>query len=242
MSVHQFVESDAALAAQACARHILSVLEQAVAGNDQVTFAVSGGNSPKPVFEALAKSGFNWSRVHLFLVDERVVPLTDPQNNFRMIDEVFLKPAHFPHRHAHRVATELGPERAAATYAEELRHVFGTGPGEAPRFDLIHLGMGADGHTASLFPGDPIVEDRERLTAATYVEKMKQWRVTLMPAVLLASHRTVVFAPGADKAETMRAVLDGELDALKYPAQIPAHLTRGVSWFMDAPAARLLDA
>lgn len=242
MSVHQFVEPDVGRAAEACARHILSVLEQAVAGNDQVTFAVSGGNSPKLVFQALAHADFNWSRVHLFLVDERVVPLTDPQSNFGMLDDVFLKPAHFAHRRAHRVLTELGPERAAVSYAEELRHVFGTAAGEVPRFDLIHLGMGSDGHTASLFPGDPIVEDRDRLTACTYVEKMKQWRVTLMPAVLLAAHRTVVYAPGADKAEAMKQVLDGELDPLKYPAQLPAHLTRGVSWFMDAPAARLLDS
>lgn len=240
MSVHQFIQPDVVGAAEACARHILSVLEQAAAGNDQVTFAVSGGNSPRLVFEQLAKSGFNWSRVHLFLVDERVVPLTDPASNFRMLDEVFLRPAHFAHRNAHRVLTELGPERGAERYAQELRQVFGIGPEEAPRFDLIHLGMGSDGHTASLFPGDPIVQDRQHITAATFVEKMNQWRVTLMPAVLLAAHHTVVYAPGGDKAEAMKAVLDGEFDPLSYPAQIPAHLGRGVSWFMDAAAARLL--
>lgn len=242
MSVHQFVQPDAALAAEACARHIVSVLEQALAGNDRVTLAVSGGNSPKPIFAALAKERLDWGRVHLFLVDERCVPLTDPASNFRMIDEVFIRPARFPHRNAHRVLTELGPERAAERYAEELRHVFEIASGEVPHFDLIHLGMGADGHTASLFPGDPLVENRDGITAATLVAKINQWRVTLLPAVLLAAHHTVVFAPGGDKAEVMRSVLDGEFEPLKYPAQIPARLGRGVSWFMDSAAAQLLDA
>jgi 6-phosphogluconolactonase len=242
MSVHQFIEPDVERLSAACARQILSQLEQALAGNDRATFAVSGGNSPKPVFEALANSGFDWARVHLFFVDERCVPATDPQSNYGMVDRVFVAPAKLPHRHVHRVHTELEPHRAADVYAEEIRDVFDIGPGGIPYFDVIHLGMGPDAHTASLFPGDPLIEDRERITAATYVEKFQQWRVTLLPAVLLGARHTVVFAPGADKAEAMRSVLDGEFEPLRFPAQIPAHLGRGVAWFMDQPAARLLDS
>ena len=242
MSVHQFVEPDLERAAAGCARHILTQLEQALAGHDQATFAVSGGHSPKPVFAALAKSGFDWSHVHVFFVDERCVRPTDAQSNFRMVDETFVIPARISHRHVHRVYTELEPHRAAERYGEDIREVFAIGETETPCFDLIHLGMGPDAHTASLFPGDPLVEDREQITAATFVPKVSQWRVTLMPAVLLAARHTVVFAPGADKAEAMRTVLDGEFDQVKYPAQIPAHLARSVSWFMDAPAARLLDS
>lgn len=241
MSVHQFIEPDLERAAAACARHILAQLEQALSGNDKATFAVSGGNSPKPVLTALAQAGFDWSRVHLFFVDERNVPPAHAQSNFRMVDQTFIVPARFPHRHVHRVYTELGPDRAAERYAEDIRQVFEIREGDIPHFDLIHLGMGPDGHTASLFPGDPLIEDREGLTAATYVEKMTQWRITLLPAVLLGARHTVMFAPGADKAEAMRAVLDGEFQPIAYPAQLPAHLGRSVTWFMDAPAARLLD-
>jgi len=242
MSVHQFIEPDIERLSAACVRHILSQLEQALSGNDQATFAVSGGNSPKPVFEALAKVDFDWARVHLFFVDERCVPISDSQSNYAMVERVFVAPAQIPHRHVHRVHTELEPHRAAEVYGEEIRDVFDIGPLETPHFDVIHLGMGPDAHTASLFPGDPLIEDRERITAATYVEKFHQWRVTLLPAVLLGAKHTVVFAPGADKADAMRSVLDGEFEPLRFPAQIPAHLGRGVTWFMDQPAARLLDS
>ncbi len=242
MSVHQFIEPDLASAAAACARHILTQLEQALSGNDKATFAVSGGNSPKPVFETLARAAFDWSRVHLFFVDERCVPPSDPQSNFGMVERIFVAPARLPHRHVHRVRTELDPHRAAGQYAAEICEVFEIGPDETPHFDLIHLGMGPDAHTASLFPGDPLIEDRDRIAAATHVTKFNQWRVTLLPKVLLGARHTAMFAPGADKAEAMRSVLDGEFEPLVYPAQLPAHLGRGVSWFMDAAAARLLDA
>ena len=242
MSVHQFVQPDLATAAAACARHILSQLEQALSGNSQVTFAVSGGSSPQPVFAELAHSGFDWSKVHLFFVDERCVPATDPQNNYAMVERIFVAPSHLPHRHVHRVHTEFEPHHAAEYYSGEIREVFSLEPGEIPKFDVIHLGMGPDAHTASLFPGDPLIEDRDKIAAATFVPKFNQWRVTLAPAVLLAARHTVVFAPGADKAEAMKLVLDGEFDLMKYPAQLPAHLGRGVSWFMDAASARLLDS
>jgi 6-phosphogluconolactonase len=110
--------------------------------------------------------------------------------------------------------------------------------GEAtPEFDVIHLGMGADGHTASLFPGEPLVEDRTGLTAAVYVEKMKQWRVTLLPAVLLAARHTVLLATGADKAATIRAVLEDGYEPSRLPMQVVAHHGRNVMWFLDRAAA-----
>ena len=240
MSVHQYTEADAGRAAQACAHHILACLEQALAGHDIATFAVSGGSSPRAMFEALALSGFDWSRVHLFWVDERCVPPYHEQSNFRMVDQALIIPGRFPRRNVHRVYAELSPDRAAERYAEDIRAVLDRGADEVPRFDLIHLGMGADGHTASLFPGDPLIEDRERITAAVYVESLRQWRVTLMPAVLLAARHTVVFAAGEDKALATQAVFESEFDAVRWPAQLPAHLARSVAWFMDQAAARLL--
>ena len=174
MSIHQFTRPDLASAARSCAHHIVSILDQALAGHERASFALSGGSSPRLVFERLAQADFDWSRVTLFWADERCVPPFHEESNFRMVDESFIIPARFPRRQAHRVYTELSPERAAERYAEDLRDHFGLHRGEVPRFDLIHLGMGADGHTAGLFPGDPLLEDREHLTAATYVEKLRQ--------------------------------------------------------------------
>jgi 6-phosphogluconolactonase len=242
MSVHRYTEPGGAELAEACSRHILSCLEQTLAGHDIATFAVSGGNSPRPMFEALARADFDWSRVHLFWTDERCVPPFDPLSNFRMVDQSFVIPARFPRRNVHRVYAELPPDRAAARYSEDILEILGHGHAEIPHFDLIHLGMGQDGHTASLFPGDPLIQDRERVAGATYVEKLAQWRITLLPAVLLNARHIVVYSPGADKAEMIKTVFDGEFDAMKYPAQIPAHLGRNVAWFLDRDAARLLDA
>ncbi|MEZ5352250.1 MAG: 6-phosphogluconolactonase [Bryobacteraceae bacterium] len=231
MSVHRFVENTAAEAAQACARQMITTLEQALAGNDQATLAVSGGRSPIPVFAALAASGLPWDRLHLFLVDERCVPPNDQQSNGRMIEEAFIAPARFPHRNFHRVHTELPPGRAADQYARDIRHVFALESGQMPVFDLIHLGMGPDGHIASLFPGDPLIDDRDHIAEAAYVEKLTQWRVTLLAGVLLQARHTVVFAPGRDKSDVTRRVFEDDFDPRALPAQIPAHLGRGVSWF-----------
>jgi len=241
MSVHRFVEADAAKAAAACSRYILNCLEQALSGHDLATFAISGGNSPREVFRALAEAEFNWSRVHLFWVDERCVLPYNEQSNFRMADQCLVVPARIPRRNVHRVFTELIPDRAAERYAEDIRELLSLPQDRAPAFDLMHLGMGADGHTASLFPGDSLVQDRERITGATYVEKFNQWRVTMLPNLILGARHIVVFAPGADKAETTRAVFEDEFDPLRLPAQLPAHLGRNVGWFMDGGAASSLS-
>jgi 6-phosphogluconolactonase len=113
--------------------------------------------------------------------------------------------------------------------------------GEMPHFDVVHLGMGPDAHTASLFPGSPLIEDREHIAAAVFAPKLPNWRVTLLPGALLAAKHTVFLVAGEDKAEAVRAVFKDEYDPKKYPAQIASHHGRGVVWFLDAPAARLMD-
>ncbi len=241
MSIHSYKYADPAATAQACARHILATLETALAGEGEATIAVSGGTTPRLMFEEMARHRFDWSRVHLFWVDERSVPPTDPQSNYLMAETAFIVPAHFPRRNVHRIQGELQPDVAAARYSEEIRDVFGLGPGELPHFDIIHRGIGADRHTASLFPGEPLIEDRDNLTAAVYVEKLKSWRVTLLPGVLLNARHTVMLAAGADKAEAVRDVFSAPYDAMKYPAQLSSHGGRSVTWFLDEPAAALMD-
>jgi 6-phosphogluconolactonase len=178
------------------------------------------------MFHLFSKSGFRWEQVHIFWVDERCVPPSDPESNFRLANESWLMPADVPAGNIHRVATEREPRAAALEYAENLRTFL--------PFDVIHRGIGADAHTASLFPGEPLIEDHTGLAAAVWVEKMHQWRVTLLPGVLEAARHTAVLATGLDKAAALEAVLRGPYDPMKWPAQIGA---RGadVTWFTDLP-------
>jgi 6-phosphogluconolactonase len=242
MSVRWHTLPDANTAAEACAHHVITRLEEVLSGGDSVTFAVSGGTTPKLMFDRLAAAKFKWDRVHLFWVDERCVSPTDDQSNYKLALEHLIRPAHIPPHNVHRVFGEFDPLRAAPRYVEDIREYFGLAEGEFPRFDLLHCGMGPDAHTASLFPGSEWTGDHENIAAPVYVEKFRQWRVTLLPAVLQAAKHTVFAVTGEDKAEAVRAVFNEEYDPKKYPAQIASHHGRSVTWFLDEAAARLMEA
>jgi 6-phosphogluconolactonase len=241
MSVHWYLYEDPQATAAACCRKILDLLNEAQAARGQAALAVSGGSTPKLLFSEMAKAGFDWSRVHLFWVDERGVPPDDTQSNYKLARENFIEPAGFPARNAHRIQAELDPERAARLYADDIRSFFSLGPGEFPRFDIIHQGMGPDAHTASLFPGEPLIDDRENLVAAVYVEKFHQWRITLLPRVLQAPRNTLMLVAGEDKAEPLRAVFKEPYDPRKYPVQVVTQSKENVMWFVDKAAARLIE-
>jgi 6-phosphogluconolactonase len=241
MSVRWHKLRDANAAAEAGAHHIVNLLEEVLSGQEFVTLAVSGGTTPKVLFQKLAATRFPWDKVQLFWVDERCVPPTDVASNFKLADDFLIHPAHIPHRNVHRVMGELTPATAAKRYAGEIRDFFGLEEGEMPRFDVVHRGMGPDAHSASLFPGEPLIDDREGIAAAVYVDKFHQWRVTLLPGALLAAKHTVFVVAGDDKAEAVRAVFQEEYDPKKYPAQIASHHGRGVTWFLDEAAARLME-
>jgi 6-phosphogluconolactonase len=241
MTLHRF--ADAPGAARGCAARILELLRDAVKERGSATLAVSGGSSPKLMFEIFAKSasansgstrsGFDWEPVHLFFVDERAVPPTDPQSNFKLANDAWL--AACPSSpHVHRVQAELGAEEAARSYQSELRRHFKLQDGQMPHFDVIHRGMGPDGHTASLFPGEPLIKDRTGTCAAVWAKTMNQWRVTLLPAVLEAARHTVVLAPGADKASALESTINGSYDPTQHPAQIARETAE---WFVDRAAA-----
>ena len=241
MSAHRYILPDPAAAATACAHHVVSVLDEMLAGEELATFAISGGSTPRILFDQLAHVKLAWNRVHIFWVDERCVPPTDPQSNYKLANDHLIQAAHIPQRNIHRVMGEIDPPNAATRYAAEIREFFGLDQDELPHFDLVHRGMGPDAHTASLFPGDPLIDDREGIAAAVFAEKFHQWRVTLLPGALLAAKHTIFLVAGADKAEMVRAVFNEEYDPKKYPAQIASHHGRGVAWFLDQPAAALLD-
>jgi 6-phosphogluconolactonase len=236
-----FRHRDAAQAADACGHRILELLGKAIGASGVARLAISGGSSPRPMFEKFAATPFEWDRVQLYWVDERGVPPTDSQSNFKFASEAWLEPGRFPKTNVHRVLAELDPREAARRYVQEIMDTFALTPGDTPRFDVIHLGMGPDAHTASLFPGEPMIDDRRTIAGAVYAEKFKQWRITLLPETLLAARHTVMLVPGADKAEPLKNVLEGPYDPKQFPAQVVARNAGDVEIFADEAAASKID-
>jgi 6-phosphogluconolactonase len=223
-------------AAVACARRVEEVLAARLETAPRAAIAVSGGLTPKPMFEALRGAGLDWSRVHWFWVDERCVGPEAPDSNYRMTRAALLDPAGIPESSIHRIPGELPPAEAAEAYETTIREFFGVGAGRMPEFDLIHLGFGPEGHTGSLFPGDPLLEDRRRIAAAVRTPKPPPDRVTLLPGVILSARRIVVLGGGADKAKVVRQVLDGESDPMHAPVAMAMRAAGGPEWFLDRAA------
>ena len=220
-----------------CSQFILSTLAERLRAQPRVTLAISGGSSPRPLFSDMAKAGFNWSNVHIFWVDERCVPPTDDRSNYKMAEETLLRPAKIPPQNIHRIYGELPPDEAAARYVSEIKQFFNQSA--LPSFDILHRGMGAEGHTASLFPGEPLIRNETEIAAHIWVEKLKMDRVTLLPGVLRAAACTVLQVAGAEKADAVRMVLRGEKDEMNYPCQIASRDEKAI-WFLDETAAARL--
>ena len=214
------VSADAASAATACSVRIAELLRAALAERPLATLAVSGGSTPRPMFDALVHEALDWTRIHLFFVDERPVPPGDPQSNFTLCKTHLLTPAQVPAASIHRIQAELGPEQAAELYEREIRMFFGLPGHENACFDVIQCGIGPDCHTASLFPGEPRIDDRTGLVAALPVAKLSQTRITMLPRLLLSARHIVILASEPDKAEPLRQALYGEYDPRQFPAQL----------------------
>ncbi|MGC2658554.1 MAG: 6-phosphogluconolactonase [Bryobacteraceae bacterium] len=223
-------------ASEQCGHFALQLLANALRTQPVATFALSGGHTPKPMFSVMAKADFDWSNVHIFWVDERCVPPDDDQSNFKMADQALLTPARISKYNVHRVQGEMKPEEGSARYVEDIREFFGLSKEGLPVFDLIHRGMGSDAHTASLFPGDPLIGDRTGIAASVYSTAAHNYRVTLLPGVLLAAKRTVILAAGPDKAVPLKDVLEGPEDPFRYPCQIGTRGTNSAVWFVDRAA------
>ncbi len=224
-------------AAEACGAAIFDLLSAARQERGTATLAVSGGSTPRIMFEWMARQGFDWSGIDLFWVDERCVPIDDSQSNYRMTRESLLDSGAIPVERIHRVKTELVPDEAALAYASEITKTLRLSASELPAFDVVQRGMGPDGHTASLFPGEPLIENRTGIAAAVWVEKMKQHRVTLLPGVLEKARHTLCLVTGADKAEALASVLRGPRDPLHVPSQISS---AEMTWFLDEAATAKL--
>lgn len=227
---------------RATAEAIALAAHEAVSDHGRFTWALAGGSTPRTVYELLASDFYRermpWSAIHFFWGDERHVPPDHPDSNYRMAREAMLDRVPVPAENVHRIpAEEPDAQRAAAEYEATLRSFFSLAPGEWPRFDLILLGLGKEGHTASLFPGGDAVRERERLVVAPWVEAQKTFRITLTPPVLNHARRAMFLVSGEEKAEALHAVLEGARQPELYPAQI---VEGNRLWMVDRAAARLL--
>lgn len=231
------IAADTDEAAAQCAALIVERLNSAIAERGMATLALSGGSTPARLFPRLAEANVDWTKVHIFFADERMVPPSHEASNFRMAQSLFFALAPVPAANIHRIAGEDDPEDAAAAYERELVKVFGLDEeeDEIPVFDVIHLGMGDDAHIASLFPEEPAIDDLDGLGAALYVEKLGAWRVTLLPAVLQAARCTVFLVAGAGKAAPLDKVLVEPYQPRQFPAQLVRHNLE-VHWFLDQSA------
>jgi 6-phosphogluconolactonase len=240
--VHVFADPTAlaAGAAEELTRRVLA----AVAARSRCRIALAGGNTPLLLYRELtcpAGADIPWDRVEVFWGDERTVPPENPDSNFGAARDALLSSVPIPAGNVHRMCGEAADPRAAAMeYEEELRRCFGLAGGELPRFDVVLLGMGTDGHTASLFPGSATLDEQDQLVTASRVQSLGVWRLTLTLPVLNAAAAVVFLVSGADKAETLARVLDGPYLPRELPAQAVRPESGDLVWLVDAAAATRL--
>jgi 6-phosphogluconolactonase len=229
----------------AVAERFVRAAADAVASRGRFFVALSGGRTPRLFYRHLAaeecRQRVLWSQVEFFWGDERAVPPDSAESNFRMAHDALLQPLGIGSHQVHRIAAERGDhEVVAREYQETIASVFGVGSGgTAPAFDLILLGLGADGHTASLFPGTPALDERRRWVVANPVASLGGVRLTMTTAILNRGREVVFAVAGADKAKALRAVLDGPSEPRRLPAQLVRPQGRLI-WLVDREAAASL--
>jgi 6-phosphogluconolactonase len=246
----EMFSSAAALAAGAAERFV-DAAAAAIAATETFSVALSGGSTPHALFTLLASPAYaprvEWSRVHVFWGDERCVPPDDEASNYRMACSTLIDHVPLRAENIHRIRGEDPPAAAAERYERELRAAFAT-PVGAPalaagsRFDLVLLGLGTNGHTASLFPHLQAVRERTRWAMAETIEQLQMWRITLTPPILNAAAEVLFLVSGREKAPVLRRVLYGVRETDDFPAQVIAPAAGRLRWFVDAMAASELPA
>jgi 6-phosphogluconolactonase len=228
---------DPGVLAEALADLFIETGQTAMADRGVFRVALSGGNTPRRAYELLAReprnTALSWSDVFIYFGDERCVPPDDEQSNYRMAKKAFLDAVPIPPANVHRIRGEVDPGMAANNYASVLRADLA----DPPRFDLVLLGLGPDGHTASLFPGTLPDSDGAALVRAVYAQSQMMWRITITPRIINLG-RTVAFAvEGAEKADILHKVYEGPIDTTKYPAQAVHPSSGRLLWLVDQFAA-----
>lgn len=234
------IRPDADGVAHALAEAFVRAAGDAIAERGVFNVALSGGKTPRAGYELLAtepyRSQVDWSKVYVYFGDERCVPPSDERSNYRMAEQAFLGAVGVPRENVHRIRGEIDPGFAANEYASLLR----TALGNAPQFDLVLLGLGEDGHTASLFPGTLPQVDDGALVRAVDAQPEGIWRVTITPRVINSAERVVFAVEGAEKASIFATVYAGPKDPMRYPAQLVAPSSGNLTWLVDTAAASAL--
>ena len=246
---HVVIVEDALAVAHAAQRLIVSAAQRAIAERGTFSIALAGGSTPKILYELLAKGlpseppqlprwPFDWANVHVYFGDERCVPPDDEQSNYRMAFESLLSKVPLPEANVHRMVGEIIPGEAAKEYGRLLKDKFGDGG-----IDLVLLGMGDDGHTASLFPHTPALDEPHHRCVAQFVEKSttgESWRITLTAPFLNRSREILVLVGGARKADLLAEVLHGPRDPHRLPIQMIQPVNGEMVWIVDKPAGKSL--
>jgi len=248
LTIKYYVEPDPATLARRAACHLVEMVSESAEANGRARIALSGGSTPKAALQLLAdpdekyRKRMPWENIELFWVDERTVPPDHPESNYRMTKEALLDHVSLYPQQIHRMEGELEPEAAAARYESELRNTFRLEGAEIPRFDLVFLGMGDDGHTASLFPHTAAIHEMARLVTANHVPQKDTWRITLTWPVINHARSVSFLIAGADKAQRVHEVFLGPRDPERLPSQLIWPSSGILTLFLDKAAAALLPA
>ena len=246
VSVSYWVSPTTEDLAASAAEFFASVVSAAVAARGVARVAISGGTTPKGMFALLADRSrpyfaqVPWDRLQLFWVDERCVPPTDKDSNYRMTKESMLEHVPLPAAQIHRIEGELDPEVAAARVEAIIRAAFRLEGAETPAFDLVLLGLGEDGHTASLFPRTAALSEMGRIVIANHVPQKKTWRITLTVPVINRGREVAFLIEGAAKAQAVQNVFCGAYDPEAKPAQLVRPASGRLTLLLDAAAAAML--
>jgi 6-phosphogluconolactonase len=231
---------------EAGAELVAHAAKEAVDERGRFTIALSGGSTPRNLYNLLAtnaRTSLPWDKMFFFFGDERHVPPTDKDSNFKMADDAMLSKLPIPKENIFRVPAE-SPDAAAVAeaYEQSIRKFFKLEPGQFPVFDLILLGMGPDGHTASLFPGTEALLEKNRLVVSNWVEKFNTYRITFTLPVLNAARSVAFLVSGTDKASALQAVLQSDAPGEQYPSKLVHPISGKLIWLVDRAAASGLAA
>lgn len=231
--------------AEAAAGEFLSATGEALRNAPTSAVALSGGSTPRRLYALLASEAYRgrvrWPRIHFFFGDERHVPPGDPESNYRMAAETMFAQVPVPPENVHRIrAEDASAESAARAYERDLEEHFRLAPGQFPRFDLVLLGLGSDGHTASIFPGTKVLSETRRRAVSNWIGKLDTERITLTAPTFNAAAEVVFLVSGEDKAAPLKSVLEGPYEPAQLPAQLIRPATGRLLWLADRAAAKKL--
>jgi 6-phosphogluconolactonase len=223
---------------RAAAELILDISNKSIEKKDNFSLVLSGGSSPKQTYKFLAqpqyRDNIRWDRTFLFWGDERFVPQNDPLNNYKMANDIFIKKIPVPGKNVFSIPTEGEPSVSAGEYENKIKKFFNSGN---PSFDLILLGLGENGHTASLFPNTDILREENKLVKEVFVNEINMYRISMTANLINKSKNILFLVFGEEKAEIVSKIIEGNSDPVNLPAQLIKPSDGTIRWYLDKAAA-----